>query len=432
MLLLTHERHVRTKVLVDIRWGVNIYLDSEGYYLAGHRIEKSLDRCIASLRIANQQQPDHIVKPNYRALAMQKVKDANDLKSMMRNSEFRSLVREAAAAGKSYTQKLDEWAKRATQREAISFMATRLRRAIDRKHSARTRPGRILELYKEKMEKLEMERQERVKSAVSSAYWKCGYCTATAGTHSLNIIISPSYVDASGESSKGESYSRKCTWRKRNSHHTIKVLDSWIDTVLDQGIAVADGMLTLMATQVGENVYEACWVRQGRGFGLEKERGYIATDRQGNYYHSTTSAEAAERGLRRKLAAQARSPEQVAAIRDERKRKAEERKAYQINNLINRMHRYDLKDIGHVVVGRDDSLRAGNCIPGTDEFIQRVSKAMGKERTSATISEIVGVIASRPQDAARLATEQTGRQFLAACLIAIRRDKQARRALLNS
>jgi hypothetical protein len=165
-------------------------------------------------------------------------------------------------------------------------------------------------------------------------------------------------------------------------------------------------------------VYPASWIRQSKGLTIRQESGWIAYHREsGTAYHlSGGSATEAVAGLCRKLRNQAIPQEEKNARRQQRARERTER----FEQLLQRLARHDFQGVGDVIVTREDSLRAGNCVPGTDEFIDKFFP----NRQSATIEEIVGV--GGQTDVANLneAELTLARQIGAACLLAIRRSKR--------
>jgi len=94
-------------------------------------------------------------------------------------------------------------------------------------------------------------------------------------------------------------------WAAREDHHKITVPKGWRLQVEKRGLAVLDGMLTLDAVRFdlrspeGVAVYSAVWARQGRGYSVVTEHGYIAVA-AGESYHAETPKKAV-RGLERKL-----------------------------------------------------------------------------------------------------------------------------------
>jgi hypothetical protein len=206
----------------------------------------------------------------------------------------------------------------------------------------------------------------------------------------------------------------------------------WGRKVYDAGLAERDGLVTLSAELVQTDgdlrVYRATWVRQGRGYDLTVERGFIATREDSTSvhesYHSTTSASAALAGLRRKMRPEAER-EAVATKAAATRQAKRERK---IAALISRVSRWDFDGIEHVVVTRHDSITAGNCVPGTDAFIDRFAPG----RDQATLGEIAQLLRSSTLSDLSNADLTLARQLAAACLVALRRDKAASRALVTA
>jgi hypothetical protein len=215
---------------------------------------------------------------------------------------------------------------------------------------------------------------------------------------------------------------------------TLTVPADWGTRVRLSGLAVLDGLFTLDAEQLPTwgpvEVYRAVWVRQGRGVSLVTERGYIARHvPSGATYHSVDAdPEKALRGLKRKVNAQSIPQPQRDAQRATRAAQRAIRRAASLARLVERLSRWDLAEIEHVEVTRADSLRAGNCVPGTDAFIDRYGF---DGRTSATIGEIANAVGRR--DVASLSAKdlELARQLAAACLVAIRKDRNARRLVLS-
>ena len=218
---------------------------------------------------------------------------------------------------------------------------------------------------------------------------------------------------------------RKHAWSGTNLEVHLTISRTWRRSVRERGLAVLDGLLTTHAGPVTRDAdAEACpatWVRQGRGLSIRVESGWIAYHRlSGTAFHlpggDATKAIAA---LRRKMRNQAIPQEE----RDELRRRRYEARQARLERMVGRMTRFDLGEVGGVVVIRQDSLRAGNCEPGTDEFIARYFP----DRSMATIAEIaaaVGEIDLEHLDEQRLTL---ARQIGAACLVAIRRNRRERR-----
>lgn len=167
--------------------------------------------------------------------------------------------------------------------------------------------------------------------------------------------------------------------------------------------------------------YPAAWVRQGRGLSVRSETGWIAYHRASPtaYHLPCGDAARAVAALRRKMRNQAIPQEE----RDERRRRRQEARRSRLERLMEKLARFDLADVGEVAVTRRDSIRAGNCEPGTDQFIDRFFP----DRTSATIAEIAAAVGHT--DLTELDEQHLtlARQIAAACLVAIGRHRRERR-----
>lgn len=265
-------------------------------------------------------------------------------------------------------------------------------------------------------------RNARVASAARAAF--AGAITRTSGDTSYTVRVLPQGAppSASSVTSRGERYSRRCWYRKTDVDYTICVSLDWILSVQSRGLEKIDGLYTLSAAPLlcatsGVELYSATWLRTGRGTELVTESGVIARHpASGTTYHAGSALEA-ERGMKRKLTAQA-IPQRV---RDERRAQQVERKRAQLEKLAHQIARQDLSEIGHVTVTLSDSHRAGNCAPGTIAFRDQFLPG----RDCATITEIVAAIERRAGSIMTYAAQNTtlARQFVAACLCAIRRAR---------
>ena len=75
-------------------------------------------------------------------------------------------------------------------------------------------------------------------------------------------------------STDGLSWSTNGKWSGANSKHHIYVCPSWLHYVWSAKLAIVEGLFTLDARPVPGG-YRASWARQGRGFGLVREKGYL-------------------------------------------------------------------------------------------------------------------------------------------------------------
>jgi hypothetical protein len=94
-------------------------------------------------------------------------------------------------------------------------------------------------------------------------------------------------------------------WAASEDHHLITVPIDWRLRVERKGLASLGGMMTLDAHPLipdgNVRIYAATWARQGRGFSVTVDRGYIAL-LDDEHFHAE-SAQAAIKGVRRKLKA---------------------------------------------------------------------------------------------------------------------------------
>lgn len=192
--------------------------------------------------------------------------------------------------------------------------------------------------------------------------------------------------DASTATGYGEQYSRSCTYAKTDCSHHITVAPDWFTRVHLRGLARVDGLLTLAAEPVdaeGYTVYRASWLRS-KGKRLTAEHGYIAIGEHGAAHAKTESA--AKSILTRRA-------NEIRYTRHERKIRAA-------------LHEMRLNGYAQIIVSIGDSIAAGNCRAGTEQFRDRHFPG----RTTATIEEVLSVESMRGL-------------AINACLRAIRRAK---------
>jgi hypothetical protein len=194
---------------------------------------------------------------------------------------------------------------------------------------------------------------------------------------------------------------------------------------------VTSGLLPLDAEQLPTDgpveVYRAVWCRQGIGVSLVVEHGFIARHTpSGLVYHSThADPAAAVRGLKRQVTAKAVPSEVREGRRTARDETRRARKAEALAKLVRQVERQDLGEVAHVVVRLDDSYKAGNCVPGTLAFRDRLFPG----RDSATIGVSAAKVGLANPGLLSDADLALVRQLAAACLVAIRRGRRVARAV---
>ena len=111
------------------------------------------------------------------------------------------------------------------------------------------------------------------------------------------VVVMGQNRDTYGGSFKG--------WSANEDHHRITVPSDWRLRVERKGLARLGGMMTLDAHPLMSDadvvLYAATWARQGRGYDVKVERGYIA-QLGGEHFHGE-SAQDAIKGVKRKLKA---------------------------------------------------------------------------------------------------------------------------------
>ncbi|MBU2769431.1 hypothetical protein HAP94_25535 [Acidithiobacillus ferrivorans] len=117
-------------------------------------------------------------------------------------------------------------------------------------------------------------------------------------------------------------YAKSCRFPKIEHDITVTVDPDWDKQVQNRGLEFLGGMLTLaarpahkghhrkaleLAAKFDIDLFEAVWMRKGRGFQVTTENGFIAVKRTSlglipsTAYHSTTSAMGAVEGSHRKF-----------------------------------------------------------------------------------------------------------------------------------
>lgn len=183
-------------------------------------------------------------------------------------------------------------------------------------------------------------------------------------------------------------------WRATEDNHLIRVPADWRVRIKRRGLAEFNGLLTLDARQVfnvgGYEVYAATWARQGRGFSVVTEQGFIA--RTGEHAFHAVSAEKAVAGLHRKLRALQRTRHQGAngAVN-------------QIDAFVRRYRRASCE------VTLDDARDSGSCESGIRAWCETVG--IDIERGSIPVVEVLAAYRKAPWVEARLAILHAVRRF---------------------
>lgn len=358
---------------------------------------------------------------------------AKDGRSLLRIPEGRRLL--ASDQRRVNGVSISEIAGRRAIKEAKAIVADRQGRREARKFAESARKGesgRILRIGRERAQ----ERREAKEAAIHPVLHEAfrglyrvydSAISVVVGTPDVRVRTTTKWV--SGRGGFGRVTDSQVTH--------FQVPETWLEDVNARDLDSVDGMLTLSADLVSDSdgieVYRATWVRQGRGYELHAESGHLARHTtSATTYHSANSDPAkAVSGLRRKLKAQA-IPQEVRDARKAANAQARAaRIARQFARLAERLAKWDLADIEGVRVTYQDSRSAGNCKEGTLEFAERHFPDRDPFRDSATIGEILQAFRPGRFDLASLGERdlKRAREIGAACLQAIRKDRNARRAL---
>jgi len=170
-------------------------------------------------------------------------------------------------------------------------------------------------------------------------------------------------------------------WRATELWITLTVPASWRSSVLAAGLADAGGLLTLSATRIAEDAWEASWLVQGRGYEFRVERGYIVRAADGTYAHgrSLKSARAIADGRTKVWGEKLRQ----AHARKRAEAQARLRELY--NTLASMTRGQIIAAFGDVPISMKDSVRAGNCELGTRQWCARWVDG----RTSGTVRDVL-------------------------------------------
>lgn len=192
-------------------------------------------------------------------------------------------------------------------------------------------------------------------------------------------------------------------WSANEDHHIITVPQDWRQRVERKGLASLAGMMTLDAHPLMPDgdvlVYAATWARQGRGYDVKVDRGYIAM-LANEHFHADT-AQAAIKGVRRKV-------KSVGAPA----RTAISPYALTVDAFVSR---YAGRD---VMVSVSDAQESGSCDFGIRSWCEFVGLDYDAEQ--ASLEAVLQGFRARPQEEVRRAV-----------LYAVRRHRAERRALAH-
>jgi hypothetical protein len=173
-----------------------------------------------------------------------------------------------------------------------------------------------------------------------------------ATDYAVTWAVSPS---ASTYTAKGDRYSGRCTYKKTDASHVVRLSPEWAVLLVEREdvatLSARDGLPLIGWHADGR----ACWVRT-KGKAITSEIGWIAHF-GATCYHSTKSQKAADQGLKIKLAAMRDEWEAQAVARANAAQWAkDERRARLVARLC---------DVSATIA---DARAMGYCLPGIEAF----------------------------------------------------------------
>ena len=193
-----------------------------------------------------------------------------------------------------------------------------------------------------------------------------------------------------------QEYATSCQWRAKHGTVEMKLPISLIGR-----LEAMEGVMTLRGKQIQQGIWKCEWLvldytRNGRGFinseiTYHMQKGYVVRREEGRrgswyseagWYHTTDIADARQHlkqfntEHKEEIKWQARTAKQKAerdAAREKEMKRRERQQAKEKREMEKSMKRVaksaEVKDaIQHMYVYQD-SIKAGNCIPGTDGFL---------------------------------------------------------------
>ena len=246
----------------------------------------------------------------------------------------------------------------------------------------------------------------RVKSVTLTAHSLLRY--GAAGGHTTRVAFAldaskVNYVVTMDQNRDTYAGSYK-GWTANEDHHRITVPQDWRLRVERKGLASLGGMMTLDAHPLMPDsevsLYAATWARQGRGYDVHVDRGYIAM-LDGEHFHAET-AQAAIKGVRRKVKSIGAPPRKAAVSPY----------ALTVEAFVIRYAKRD------VMVSVRDAQESGSCDFGIRSWCEFVG--LDYDAGEAPLGLVLDGFRMRPQEEVRRAV-----------LYAVRRQRAERRGLVG-
>jgi len=197
-----------------------------------------------------------------------------------------------------------------------------------------------------------------------------GFLKATHGDLSIKNSSIPSYTVIEEDLGK---YSSSCTYKK--IAHNIFLNLPFKKFFKSQGnffLGGTDNLWCYLTKTVGDiEIYRACWLKRGRGYNRSVVEGYILRSGETCYHiEKGKSLKRAISNLRNKLIRQ-RVLSTIPMF-------SGEVKFTEVKALLEKIDSGEISIFDNLRVYRSRSITAGNCVPGTDEFLE-VHNLKGKK-----------------------------------------------------
>ena len=206
-----------------------------------------------------------------------------------------------------------------------------------------------------------------------------------------------------------QEYARSCTWRVK--HGTV---DLELPIALIGKLEAMEGVMTLRGKQIQQGIWKCEWLvldytRDGRGFINSEityymEKGYVVRREQydwynkGGWFHTTNLADARKhlkkfneerKAYLKKKARAAKFEAEREAAREKELKRRERQQAKEKKELLKSVKHVEksaeMKDTLQHMYVYQDSIKAGNCVPGTNGFL----KAHNLQKTDTRSGEFL-------------------------------------------
>lgn len=222
------------------------------------------------------------------------------------------------------------------------------------------------EAWKQKDRASRLWAEQQVKTLTDFVRHQIRYSTALQRSGSVEFVVewtTASRPYAQTLSSAGEQYSRRCTYRKTDATHIVRLSPEWAAewTQVDADASMRDG-IALVGLKTDR---QACWISI-KNRSIHITQGWFVVE-DNMSYHSEVSLEHAQKGLAKK----------IAALKKELQEARDYRKTQRRIRLVARL-------CNGIKATIADARELGFCNPGIEQFKNRFG--IGDE---ATLPELV-------------------------------------------